>query len=70
MKRFGTDEETARRSTLTGGVAKIQDTVGRVREAGIDQLIVPSFMPLPIPLPSWSFDQLDRFIAEVAPAFR
>ncbi len=70
MKRFGTDEETARRSILTGGVTKVQDTVGRLREAGIDQLIVPSFMPLPISLPSWNFDQLDRFISEVAPAFR
>lgn len=63
-KRFGWSEAAARDAVLAGSVAQVQETVGRLRAAGVDQLFIPTF------LPPWSLDQLDRFISEVAPAFR
>jgi hypothetical protein len=42
----------------------MQDKLGRLQSAGVDQLFIPTF------LPSWNRDQLDRFITDVAPAVR
>jgi F420-dependent oxidoreductase-like protein len=64
MRRFGRSETEARDTVLAGSVAEIQDKIGRLQEAGVDQLFIPTF------LPSWSQDQLDQFITDVAPAFR
>ena len=64
MQRFGRSETEARDTVLAGSVAEIQDKMGRLQESGVDQLFIPTF------LPQWSLEQLDRFITEVAPAFR
>ena len=64
VKRFGRSEADARDTVLAGGVAQMQDTIGRLQEAGVDELFVPTFVP------QWDRDQLDRFITDVAPAFR
>ena len=64
MQRFGRSETEARDTVLAGSVAEIQDKMGRLQEAGVDQLFIPTF------LPQWSLEQLDRFITEAAPAFR
>ena len=64
MQRFGRSESEARDTVLAGSVAEIQDKMGRLQESGVDQLFIPTF------LPQWSLEQLDRFITEVAPAFR
>jgi alkanesulfonate monooxygenase SsuD/methylene tetrahydromethanopterin reductase-like flavin-dependent oxidoreductase (luciferase family) len=64
MKLFGRSEADARDTVLTGSVAQMQDTIGRLRNTGVEQLFIPTF------LPPWNCDQLDRFITEVAPAFR
>jgi F420-dependent oxidoreductase-like protein len=65
MRRLGLPAEVARDTVLAGSVAEIRDKLGRLREAGVGMLFVPSlFFPRePAPL-------LDRFMAEVAPAFR
>jgi F420-dependent oxidoreductase-like protein len=64
MRRFGRSEAEARDGVLAGSVAQIQDKIGRLQEAGVDQLLLPTF------LPPWNLDHLDRFITEVAPPFR
>lgn len=64
MRRFGRSETEAHDTVLAGSVAEIQDKIGRLQDAGVDQLFIPTF------LPSWSLDQLDQFITDVAPAFR
>ncbi|MBI4611337.1 MAG: LLM class F420-dependent oxidoreductase [Candidatus Rokubacteria bacterium] len=64
LKRFGWSEELVRDTVLAGSVAQVQETVGRLGEAGVGHLFIPTF------LPAWSYEQLDRFITEVAPAFR
>ena len=64
MRRFGRSESEAHDTVLAGSVAEIQDKIGRLQEAGVDQLFIPTF------LPPWSLDQLDQFITDVAPAFR
>jgi F420-dependent oxidoreductase-like protein len=64
MRRFGRSESEARDTVLAGSVTEIQDKMGRLQEAGVDQLFIPTF------LPPWSLDQLDQFITDVAPAFR
>ena len=48
---------------LAGSVAQIQDKLGRLQAAGVEQLCIPTF------LPPWNLEQLDRFMTEVAPAF-
>lgn len=54
-----------RDTVLAGSVGEITDTVGRLREAGVELLFISTiFLPKP-PEPI-----LDRFISEVAPAFR
>lgn len=64
VKRFGWAESLSRDIVLAGSVAQIQDKLARLRDAGVDQLFIPSFIP------PWNLEQLDRFITEVAPAFR
>jgi alkanesulfonate monooxygenase SsuD/methylene tetrahydromethanopterin reductase-like flavin-dependent oxidoreductase (luciferase family) len=64
MRRFGRSEAEARDTVLAGSVAQMQDTLGRLQEAGVHMLCIPTF------LPSWDLEQLDRFITEVAPALR
>lgn len=63
-RRFGWDEAEVRDMILAGSPAQARDTIGRLREAGVDQLFIPTFIP------PWNFDQLDRFITEVASPFR
>jgi F420-dependent oxidoreductase-like protein len=65
MQRMGRDEATARDTLLAGGVAEVRDKLGRLRDAGVDTLFLPTFFMGKDPRP-----QLDRFMAEVAPAFR
>jgi F420-dependent oxidoreductase-like protein len=64
-RRMGFDESRAQDTILGGSVAQIIDTLGKLREAGVGQLFVPSmFFPKdPRPL-------LDNFMADVAPALR
>ena len=64
MRRFGRSEAEARDTVLAGSVGQMQDTLGRLQAAGVHMLCIPTF------LPAWNIDQLDRFITEVAPAFR
>ncbi len=63
-KRFGRSEEEAQDTVLAGSVAEMQEKIGQLHEAGVDQLFIPTFVP------PWDRDQLDRFISDVAPAFR
>jgi F420-dependent oxidoreductase-like protein len=64
MRLFGRSETDARDTVLAGSVAQIQDTLGRLRDAGVHMLCIPTF------LPRWDLEQLDRLITEVAPALR
>lgn len=64
VKRFGVGEADARDTVLAGSVAQVQAKIGRLREAGVDQLFIPTFIP------PWDLERLDRFITDVAPAFR
>ena len=65
MARMGADEAKARDTVLAGGRAQIQDTLGRLRDAGVGMLFIPSFF-----LGADKKKPLDRFITEVAPALR
>jgi alkanesulfonate monooxygenase SsuD/methylene tetrahydromethanopterin reductase-like flavin-dependent oxidoreductase (luciferase family) len=65
MVRMGADEEKARDTMLGGSVAQIQDKLGRLREAGVGMVFIPTFF-----LPADKKKALDRFITEVAPALR
>ncbi|GIX49787.1 MAG: hypothetical protein KatS3mg131_3998 [Candidatus Tectimicrobiota bacterium] len=64
MRLFGRSEAEARDTVLAGSVGEVQDTLGRLQAAGVDMLCIPTFVP------PWRYEQLDRFITEVAPAFR
>ena len=64
MQRFGRSAAEAQDTVLAGSVAQIQDTIGRLQDVGVDQIFIPTF------LPPYDLEQLDRFISEVAPAFR
>jgi alkanesulfonate monooxygenase SsuD/methylene tetrahydromethanopterin reductase-like flavin-dependent oxidoreductase (luciferase family) len=65
MKRMGADAEKARDTVLAGSVSQIKDKLATLREAGVGMLFVPTFL-----LPADRRPTLDRFMAEVAPAFR
>ena len=65
MKRMGADAEKARDTVLAGSVSQITDKLARLREAGVGMLFIPTFL-----LPADRRPTLDRFMAEVAPAFR
>ena len=64
MRRFGRSETEARDTVLAGSVDEMQDKLGQLQAAGVDQLFIPTF------LPTWNQDQLDRFITDVAPAVK
>ncbi|MBI2525098.1 MAG: LLM class F420-dependent oxidoreductase [Candidatus Rokubacteria bacterium] len=65
MARLGADEARARDTVLGGSAGQIRDTLGRLAEAGVGMLFVPTMF-----LPRDRRPALDRFISEVAPAFR
>jgi F420-dependent oxidoreductase-like protein len=65
MRRFGRDEPAARDTMLAGTVTEVQDTLGRLGDAGVDMLFVPTIL-----MPSDPRPQLDRFMTEVVPAVR
>jgi alkanesulfonate monooxygenase SsuD/methylene tetrahydromethanopterin reductase-like flavin-dependent oxidoreductase (luciferase family) len=65
MKRMGADAEKARDTVLAGSVAEIRDKLARLRAAGVGMLFIPTFL-----LPKDRRATLDRFMAEVVPAFR
>ena len=64
-KRFGMAEALAADATLAGSAGEIRDKIGRLAAAGVDMLWVPTmFFPKdPTPI-------LDRFMKDIAPAFR
>ncbi len=64
-RRMGMAPEVVEDAVLAGSKRQVEDKLGRLRAAGVDPLFVPSmFLPKdPRPL-------LDRFIGEIAPAFR
>jgi F420-dependent oxidoreductase-like protein len=64
-KRMGMDEAKARDTVLGGSPGELRETLGRLRDAGVDMLWIPSmfFPPDPRPL-------LDRFMNEVASKLR
>ena len=45
MQRFGRSEAEARDTVLAGSVAYLQDTLGRMQDAGVQQVYVPTFLP-------------------------
>ena len=65
MQRFNRTEEAARDLMLAGSVGEVRDKLTRLGEAGVDTLFVPSVF-----LPEDPRSLLDRFIGEVAPAYR
>lgn len=63
-KRFGMADAVARDTMLAGSAGEIRDKLGRLREAGVGTLFVPTlFMKDSRPA-------LDRFMKEIAPQFR
>ena len=64
-RRMGFPDPLAADLLLAGSLTAVRDKLARLREAGVETLFVPSmFLPKdPRPL-------LDRFMSEVAPAFR
>jgi F420-dependent oxidoreductase-like protein len=63
-KRFNMTDAVARDTMLAGSSGEIRDKLGRLREAGVETLFVPTlFMKDPRPA-------LDRFMKEIAPQFR
>jgi F420-dependent oxidoreductase-like protein len=63
-KRFGMADAVARDTMLAGSAGEIRDKLGRLREAGVETLFIPTlFMRDPKPA-------LDRFMKEIAPQFR
>src|SRR5438874_2612771 len=64
-KRMGFDEARAQDTILGGSVAQIIDTLGKLRDAGVGLLFVPSMF-----LPKDPKSLLDKFMSAVAPAFR
>ena len=65
MGVLGRDADWTQDALLAGSVAAVRDTLARLRETGAGMLFIPSFF-----LPTDPRPQLDRFMAEVAPAFR
>lgn len=65
MRAFGRDADSAQETLLAGSVAAVRDKLARLRDSGVGMLFIPSFF-----LPKDPRPQLDRFMAEVTPAFR
>jgi alkanesulfonate monooxygenase SsuD/methylene tetrahydromethanopterin reductase-like flavin-dependent oxidoreductase (luciferase family) len=64
--RMGRHAADARDTCLAGTPAQIRDQLQQLKAAGCGTLFIPSMFR---PLPDLRRD-LDRFIAEIAPAFR
>ena len=64
--RMGRHAADARDTCLAGTPEQIRDTLTALRAAKVDTVFVPTLFR---PLPELRRD-LDRFIAEIAPAFR
>jgi F420-dependent oxidoreductase-like protein len=64
--RMGRHAADARDTCLAGSPQQIRDTLAELRAAKVDTLFIPTLFR---PLPELRRD-LDRFIAEIAPAFR
>jgi F420-dependent oxidoreductase-like protein len=64
-RRMGYPEPFVRDLVLAGPVSEVRDKLARLAEAGVDTLFIPTFF-----LPRDPHPQLDRFLDEVAPAFR
>jgi F420-dependent oxidoreductase-like protein len=63
-KRFGMADAVARDTMLAGSAGEIRDKLGRLRDAGVGMLFIPTlFMKDARPA-------LDRFMKEIAPQFR
>ena len=65
MKRMSRDEASAKDTLLAGSVAQIQDKLGKLREAGVGLLFIPTMF-----LGKDQLKPLDAFIEKVAPALR
>ncbi len=65
ITRMGFDEARAQDTILGGSVAQVVDTLGRLRDAGVGLLFIPTMF-----LPKDPRALLDRFMGEVAPALR
>jgi F420-dependent oxidoreductase-like protein len=65
MKRMNRDEASARDTMLVGSVAQMQDKLGRLRDAGVGLLFVPTMF-----LGKDQLKPLDAFIEKVAPELR
>ena len=65
IKRMGMEEAVATDTMLAGSPGAIRDTLGRLRDAGVGMLWIPTMF-----LPKEPRPVLDRFIKEIAPAFR
>ena len=64
--RMGRHAADARDTCLAGTPDQIRESLNKLKAAGVDTLFIPSMFR---PLPELRRD-LDRFIAEIAPAFR
>ena len=58
----------AGRATIAGSVEELREVVGRYREVGVDELIIAAYDARSYG--AIALDALDRFIEEVAPAYR
>ena len=65
MQRMSRDEDSAKDTMLAGSVAQIQDKLGRLREAGVGLLFIPTMF-----LGKDQRAPLDTLIEKVAPALR
>ena len=65
MQRMSRDEASAKDTMLAGSVAQIQDKLGRLREAGVGLLFIPTMF-----LGKDQRAPLDALIEKVAPALR
>jgi F420-dependent oxidoreductase-like protein len=63
-RRYGWPEPYVRDLLLAGSPAQMQEKIGQLRDIGIDQIFIPTF------LPPYSIEALDRLMTDVAPAFR
>ncbi len=64
-KRMGMAEELARDTVLAGSVSEIRNKLVHLRDAGVSMLWIPTMF-----LPKDPRPVLDRFMKDVAPAFR
>jgi len=65
MKRMGADAGKARDTVLAGSASEIKDKLAKLQAAGVGMLFIPTFL-----LPTNRCPTLDRFMSEIAPAFR